>query len=135
MGYTHYWDTKEVTPDIWLKFKTKVKALLSADVSTVGNGYGDEGTFPILDDDMVCFNGVGDDSFETFRLNNNTSEFNFCKTAQRDYDDMVVGVLTLAFYELDVCVRSDGDADDWATGVQFLNDTLNTLYDIPSTIT
>lgn len=72
---------------------------------------------PISDEpiDMICFNGVGDESCETFYLPELIADvfndsFPFCKTMERDYDPVVMGCLfILKKYLGTACtIKSDG---------------------------
>ena len=85
----------------------------------LADGYGKvEGKYE-LSSDLVSFNGLGDQSFETCyiqRVDNETEKgelsFNFCKTAHRPYDDVVVAVLaTLKEYFPKTELSSDGRSD------------------------
>jgi hypothetical protein len=57
------------------------------------NAHGEEGTYPFLGERQIQFNGVGDDSHETFHLTKASQDFEFCKTAMKPYDDVVVAVM------------------------------------------
>jgi len=58
-------------------------------------GAGEKGTKPFFSDEEISFNGVGDDSTKRHWLPNRPANFEFCKTAQKPYDEVVV-----AFYKL-----------------------------------
>lgn len=101
MGYTHYWrftENPKDLPDGEAKFEKAVNlfkkgmALLPNNPETGkpveiagGNGNGK----PTINSTMLCFNGKGDESYETFRIDlddPNGYDFNFCKTAHQPYD-------------------------------------------------
>ena len=97
MGYTHYWtQTKDFTREEWVQIREDMEALLK-DVEHVqgiplANGMGEPGTSPEISDDKIWFNGVGDDSHETFCLNrkpppkephHSRRGWDFCKTYRR----------------------------------------------------
>lgn len=136
MGYTHYWralgsehdgDPSEV-PAGWNKAnKAKLQTAL-ADmfklapilIKTVPLA-NDDGSQPIFNLNEVWFNGVGDNSHETFEINTKwDGEFNFCKTAAKPYDVAVTACLCLLKFHLGdaVNVSSDGDAGDWEEGLR-----------------
>jgi len=118
--YTHYWEFKSKPKNVKdgdKKFKKSVELLKKClkDVSVKlasGNGTGK----PVFTDTKVCFNGVGDDSYETCYLafDNADYEFDFCKTARKPYD--VVVCLTLLcfknFFGEDFKYSSDGNMND-----------------------
>lgn len=92
MGYTHYMGNKPAFTDAqWKEVKT---LLASSDVPLAGAG-GEPGTKPSFGARVIMFNGVGDDSHETASVTKGASEFEFCKTAHKPYDPVVV-----AFYKL-----------------------------------
>jgi len=67
---------------------------------------------------MIRFNGKDDEGHETFMLTPDPSDFNFCKTAQKPYDLVVVAILCLLAHRTDTGVSSDGDRSDWAEGLK-----------------
>jgi hypothetical protein len=126
MGYTHFWYQKEgeYPLDQWRAFVNDFKKLLPHFEQFLEKTGDDKLT---LDDDVVCFNGKGDESCETFifqrkmiitewnkSLPDKDYSFNFCKTGRRDYDIAVCCSLILAkSYFNDLIVKSDGDESDW----------------------
>ena len=102
MGYTHYWNFKKNPSKIEngnQKFITAVELIKEGvkqltDIELAG-GYG-EGE-PIFSENKICFNGKGEDAYETCGIcfnEPNTAYFrNFCKTKRQPYD--VVVCLTL----------------------------------------
>lgn len=67
-------------------------------------------------------NGSKQDGHETFALRehlNQNEAFNFCKTAQKPYDTVVVACLIVLRHRLGdlVDVSSDGRASDWRDGL------------------
>jgi len=142
MGYTHYWKTKNHTPEQWETFVDVCKKLAenlpkrsntaggyySTDVIDIAGGNG-EGE-PTFNNEMVDFNGRGDDLMhETFRICGDP-EFNpsndFCKTARKPYDLLVVACLIAASQILGYrfCsdgFNSDGTCDDLQPGIDFYN--------------
>ncbi len=107
MGYTHYWNqSRDFTREEWTQIREDMEALMS-DVQHVqgiplANGAGEPGTSPETSDTKIWFNGVGDDSHETFCLNRvrppkeewqNQRGGDFCKTARKPYDLAVTAAL------------------------------------------
>ena len=131
MGYTHYWKFNQNPKDIKdgnKKFKKAVE-LLKKCISihpfelASGNGTGK----PIFQNNQVCFNGVGYDSYEAcyFVLDNKRYGFNFCKTARKPYDGAVC--LTLLcfkkYFGEDFSYSSDGNSEDegWKLATEIFN--------------
>ena len=93
MGYTHYWRHTGFTLDQWKNLLTFTRNLISVTRIPIGNAYGDKGSSPRLDDVCIQFNGVGEDSCETFSLIRDGQDFEFCKTRRLPYDEIVVKVM------------------------------------------
>ena len=139
MGYTHYWEapTTGIAPTQWDDFSKKAQLIIN-NVS-VPIPCGSPNPLYIEPIDLtnesdatrILINGVGDSGYETFYLPQDIPEFDFCKTAQKPYDIVVVAILTLAHHLLGVNVSSDGYKSDWTSGVALLNRVLNTSYKTP----
>jgi hypothetical protein len=94
MGYTHYWrNPKGFTDEQWNKLLLEVRKILKFSKIPIANGVGDEHSEPEVNNKRIFFNGVGDDSCETFNLTKTGQDFEFCKTRLLPYDDVVVLVL------------------------------------------
>lgn len=120
MGYTHYWSIKDgLTPEDIDRLRGDIEAVASASEIPLGDAYGDPGTLPEFSAERIWFNGVGDDSAETFGLEVGQSGFTFCKTYARPYDVVVTASLLVLKDVLGSRVRltSDGDAPDWVNGL------------------
>ena len=114
MGYTHYWDGKaNLTPEL----VADIKAIIAGSTVTIKNGIGSEK--PVVTRENVSLNGDADtdDDFETFELGA-LDGWNFCKTGQRPYDEVVTAILLrVTHYDAAFNVSSDGDwVDDWKAG-------------------
>lgn len=72
-----------------------VKKLLKNSNVPLGDANGEIGTKPVFNSRHIMFNGIGDDSHETAVVYKGASEFEFCKTARKPYDSVVV-----EFYKL-----------------------------------
>ena len=131
MGYTHYWrQLRDFTDTEWQEL-TRLAKLITADgvldqtLSTVEFN---------IDNEQICFNGVGDNGHETFRITkkkrpkadyeeqeayDRQGAFEFCKTAQKPYDRYVVAVLCAIYrVQRDVMnISSDGNTADWTEGL------------------
>jgi hypothetical protein len=72
-----------------------VKKLLKNSNVPLGDANGNIGSKPVFNTRHIMFNGIGDDSHETAVVYKGASEFEFCKTARKPYDSVVV-----EFYKL-----------------------------------
>lgn len=106
MGYTRYWDIKNDLDDYrFLKFKefcNQIVELFDIPLEDI-----------FITDNVVRFNGVGDDAHETFVFSKK-SGFNFCKTQRKPYDAVVCACLLTAMdiFGSDISFSSDGDNND-----------------------
>lgn len=120
MGYTHYFNTlKRPTDAQWLPITKACKEILR-------RGYKlgliseemDVNRPPIVTDELIKFNGVNIElGHETFTLARDPGR-EFCKTAQKKYDALVVACLIVAKFYAPDCfdVATDGGAEDWEQG-------------------
>lgn len=131
MGYTHYWDNskEKATLATKVKFTQLFDAMLALrpDIIEVNK----------ITDDTIWFNGIEDDSHETMCVNfDGAGNWEFCKTARKPYDEVVVACLVLA-KELKLIDgwSSDGDADDHKLGKQLLKEAKLYVKDINKIVT
>ena len=123
MGYTHYWmccagrlPTQAVA--------TLQEILTAAYEEGVVQYERDDTLPPVVTETQVRFNGVDEQGHETFLFDMGDSNrrsdgfrFDFCKTARKPYDTVVMKVLIVLKYYLGdaLKVTSDGRFDDeWA---------------------
>ena len=121
MGYTHYFTTNDTLDhDKFKQFSNDVKAVIKSTNIPLAYEYDTPNDKPLLNHETVRFNGVGDDGHETFLLERDNLGFEFCKTAYKPYDVVVVAALSLAKYYFgdDIDISSDGDRNDWNDGVE-----------------
>ena len=135
MGYTHYWTFKKTSRSASLvetKYKQAVKdiakVVLHAKKNIVNlSGYTahtEVGQYGGID-----FNGVQDEAHENFYLREHFSQgldFHFCKTAQKEYDVVVVAALIILKFRLgsNIEISSDGDYGDWIAGLELAKHVL-----------
>lgn len=108
MGYTHYFtQNRNFTHDEWGTVSADVRSILQYAQHDCGIPLADcEGapkTSPLIDADIIMFNGLGDDAHETLVIRRSirtvaeyagqTLNWDFCKTARKPYDDAVCAVL------------------------------------------
>ncbi len=131
MGYTHYYYIKPTLDKKKFKaFAKDVQKLIeNADVPLAFE-CDQTDKKPQIDNEIVRFNGHGNDGHETFMLTRKTKvirgldvkgmAFNFCKTACKPYDKYVTACLVLAnwHFDKDIKVSSDGDIADWQEGIE-----------------
>lgn len=124
MGYTHYFPQKhDFTETEWKSITTFAKKLFKYKKDILANWNGDKGTKPEISETEISFNGIDEDAHETCTIHRfNDKEFNFCKTAEKPYDAVVVALL---IYINDVAksaldISSDGNKADWKAGLDLI---------------
>ena len=141
MGYTHYYYVSEKFDATLFKkvvddFKKLLKPISDKGI-VLANGMG-EGK-PIINDNEIVFNGLGELSHETFCLEK-THEiqdwqkdmkkgeliFQFTKTARKPYDIAVTACLVIAKHHFGEKIRisSDGNDSEWNDGKQLCQEIL-----------
>lgn len=126
MGFTHYWHRPGILSlDIFKQFSKDAHNLALACEIPIAKDYDEPTEPPIFNEDVVRFNGIGDDGHETFSIPRVMKKsswqtpdeygrlFDFCKTARKPYDTLVCAVL-IAFkyhFEDQVEISSDGNWD------------------------
>lgn len=127
MGYTHYWTPKPMSFTLWEEFTDFAQKIFENSAIKLGGMTGEEEpneefpfnqNVPFYNADELFFNGVGDDSHESFVIKRNQNIWNCCKTAMKSYDIVVVAMLTWLSYRADYKVTSDGDIGDWRSGIR-----------------
>ena len=97
MGYTHSWTVgKDVSDKTWKQFTGFVKQLIMASDVTIRNGQGENG--PEIGNKEIWLNGDAscDEDHETFMIHRGSQSSDFCKTARKPYDVVVVASLAVA---------------------------------------
>ncbi len=135
MGYTHYWRAKNgglFTPEEWKKITDDVQKLIAAsDVPLLFEE--DSNEPPSITDDLIRFNGKLHDGHETFWFQRDLEHFQFCKTAAKPYDKVVVACLAVALQHAPdkIRVSSDGDERDWKEGLDWASAVLGRTIPCP----
>jgi hypothetical protein len=117
MGYTHYFTQVETTEGDDLSFlKFAIDAtiiILTAEKRGMNLNWH-------VNDKEVVINGIGEDSHETFVFTREANlEFNFCKTDEKPYDQVITACLIALkrAYGEKVDIGSDGRWDsEWVEG-------------------
>jgi hypothetical protein len=133
MGYTHYVYRKPtLDTEAWSRYVSAIKKMY-ADPEVkklIAEEYDAVDKPPIVDREIVKFNGLDQDGHETFYLERISRwpgdpreggrSFQFCKTARKPYDKVVICALLAAktAFGEDIVLRSDGDWDEWVEGRQ-----------------
>lgn len=121
MGYTHYWRNPQgFTNDQWKLARELADAIIRVSSVPVQYEY-DVSDPPRIDDGAIRFNGVDEDGHETFFVQYGPREFEFCKTARKPYDEIVVAMLfMLEHVNPSFSWSSDGDSEDHQGGYDLL---------------
>lgn len=124
MGYTHYWKVEnDFEVEDWkelCKLSRKIISLSSVPVQFED----DDNKAPLINNQLIRFNGVGVDGHETFMLSRQAQDFSFCKTARKPYDEIVTAILYAASSSYDFSFTSDGMVAEHADGIALLNRSL-----------
>lgn len=146
MGYTHYWSVaKHFSDKQWSAICADARKIIAAAPCKITFEMDDE-TAPMIDNEMICFNGFGDAGYETFLLYRRPNDAS-CKTACNAYDPVVCAVLISAAKHAPkvIEVRSDGGVDgkiagyetpdqEWLDALEFVTKTLGAGYALPKLI-
>lgn len=121
MGYTHYFEqARPFTEAEFAAIGEAVRKIIAASDVKIVREYDRTDEEAEITPDLIAFNGEGDDGHETFWLERGTvgGTFQFCKTARKPYDEVVVACLLaiemIAPGALDL--GSDGGIADWMDG-------------------
>ena len=110
MGYTHYWKIEnEIDVHNFEKIQKQTaifcmesKAAVNLEIVSIGHK---SALTP-----SIRIEGISDDGHETFYLENKAVSFDFCKTGEKAYDEIVVAVLIYASH---FGLEWWSDGDDW----------------------
>lgn len=126
MGYTHYFTQVVANDDDdrrYAEFAAEAKEIITFAVQRgvkLADAMGKDLNGWVVDENRVMFNGYGEEAHETFRFERMTNlGFDFCKTAEKPYDTVVVACLIALknAYGESVEISSDGNwQDDWQRG-------------------
>lgn len=137
MGYTHYFEQSEEPEDAqWQALVADFKHMYASSLITTPlpiQRESDTPGLPHANKVAIIFNGIGEDGYETFCLPKKDFGFNFCKTANRPYDLVVVATLILVHHHMPhlYSIRSDGTRADWKDGQHLIKTLLGITLDIP----
>lgn len=109
MGYTHYFQLNKQPSEIaWTNFSKGARQLAERSGVKLTTEFNNE---------TVVLNGIGAGEHETLFISKTNSKWDFCKTAQKPYDEVVTAILILAKYLFpDMYIGSDGSWSQWLQG-------------------
>lgn len=132
MGYTHYFNRPaQIAPRTYAKIVADVAKILAASKTTVCRESDRVNEPAIAEGDMIVFNGKGEDGHETFFYPRVLDDeelqfctykggkyFQYCKTARKDYDTVVVACLMVIAKHSGktVTIESDGSIPEFFFG-------------------
>ena len=112
MGYSHYWKIEEdMTVQEFKHLQSIAAKIAEASDAPVGLSINTHPLYP-----SITVEGMASDAHETFYLTSKAVKFEFCKTARKPYDEVVVGILDYADALGLLKFTSDGNPDDLAAG-------------------
>jgi hypothetical protein len=146
MGYTHYWNRAEqvaLTPELLADVRTVLRVVGEQGIPLCFE-YDRPGELPAVNEELIRFNGQGEDGHETFLFEAHFQPsyrqevkpgklFDFCKTARKPYDLAVCAVLIVLKHHLgdQIEVSSDGDVsgtewspEEWEPAVKLVQQHL-----------
>ncbi len=127
MGYTHYWTVTKASDVCFQALVEDARRIIAATPVLICGGLG-RGK-PELTASTLRFNGSearGED-YETFAMYSTDETWNFCKTAEMPYDEIVCAVLIAAkeHYRDNIDITSDGTWAEWTAGRDLYKLALN----------
>lgn len=131
MGYAHTF--QDLLPSEQLA--EIAAAVIEASPVRICGGPDGEHDDPVIEADYINFNGCGADGedCEEFLLDGALDGYSqYCKTARKPYDEVVVAVLVGAIVqgcEGAESIRSDGDIGNWARGIELYEECFGRLSD------
>ena len=125
MGYTHYWTDGGESDVLPAEAVTLIRKI-TAEAYRRGliQREDDDSRPPIVTEQEIHFNGVGEEGHEAFHFQPAAADsFGFCKTARKPYDAVVMRVLlVLGTYRPGLDIRSDGAfGDEWQPAMDWFN--------------
>ena len=126
MGFTHYWNGDTLCPTAtWDQVRADLLKVMGEAGIPLAGGHGTG--LPVIMGKVICFNGVEENSHETFNVLRGMEDAqDFCKTARKPYDIVVCAALIILKHHIPKFkVSSDGDESDWQPAIDLCRRTLN----------
>ena len=134
MGFTHYWRLRKGEKKDLSGCLENIKKVLDKYKDLIQREWDDKKT-PLINKNLIRFNGIGDNGYETFwfeyppkkeESNKEGFEFNFCKTARKPYDIVVCECLLILkeYLNEDMKLSSDGmisvgsEDENWGKAIE-----------------
>lgn len=121
MGFTRYWAVdQDLDTNLFRNAARDIRTMLKSEGAwnNVVRWECDSKKQPLCDVRGIRFNGIGDEGHETFGFSPYAIEFDFCKTARKEYDMYVFAAMLILKYHFGplIDLRDDGpnDTDDQA---------------------
>lgn len=113
MGYTIFYTQVGAAPTEteWAQITKAAEAVVEKYKDILCADFEDPESAPIVDENMIFFNGKGDDGHETFMLHRGQDGFDFCKTARKPYTAAVKEILEEVNYIVPGWLRLSDDGD------------------------
>ena len=129
MGYRHHWTfARDLTGQEFEVIREAACQVVERCDVPLANRSGQPGTMPELTDEVIAFNGVGEDGREALVIERAQpirsyspdldDYYHYCTTERRPYDAAVGAVLLAAksVLEEDMVLSSDGFREEWLNG-------------------
>jgi hypothetical protein len=131
MGYTHYWNTKgAMSESEWEAITAAARKIIAKSTVALAFEYDEPEKKIVISKTAIRFNGIGDDGHETFCIGPDGTDFEFCKTARKPYDEVVVAILqACAVYASRFSWSSDGTREEHADGITLYNAATGANWD------
>lgn len=126
MGHTHSYEIlSEISKPAWNRFLTDAQKIIEQSGIALTGDEDNPQAPPILNENEIEFNGIGENGCEVFRLFP-TPKYFFCKTNLRNYDLVVTAVLVAAKHHFGKKIRvsSDGEPLEWEAGLRLARSAL-----------
>lgn len=137
MGYTHYFkQSKPVNDDQWQAFQKDAKVVIDHAQKKLGIVLiSNDSNGVIINNERINLNGddTQDLDHETFFMEQDYSDFNFCKTARKPYDLVVCSLLLLANEHMPQHheIGSDGSFEEWQESMELNAKLFGRAFKLP----
>jgi hypothetical protein len=117
MGYTHYWiNIQTINSEQWRDICAFAHKTIKEENVPLLFEYDEPETEPDINEALIRFNGDDEDGHETFLLEREATDFQFCKTSRKPYDVVVGKILNHAMSVCPTFSTSNDDHLNYLTG-------------------
>lgn len=139
MGYTHYWYRSSLDAKQFAAASAACKKVCEASGVKIASEFDSPEKPPIFTSNLIRFNGVGEDGYETFQVSASIGpetnqlcrhlkgfSFAFCKTAHKPYDLCVAACLVVLkhYFGQNFEVKSDGGQEGFVEAMRLCQKTI-----------